>query len=167
DERGGLEVAFQRPGRDDVATGLDDLAEGEKLALRASAGLLLEFALCHRQRVFALQILAFRDGPGPVVFLGPERTARMHEQKLDIGAAPPEHQDAGAALGHGRFSVLPESAAVTAGCCARSSASPRAEPRRRRSRAMQARYAPPGVRDSARATAQGAGLRRDPCRPRG
>src|SRR5438094_1173505 len=60
-ERGGLEVAVQRPGRDDLATGLDDLAEGQKLALRASTGLLLEFALCHCQRVFALQILAFRD----------------------------------------------------------------------------------------------------------
>src|SRR5919198_660368 len=72
----------------------------DEIALRASAGLLLEFAFGHRERVLAFGIFSFRDHPGAGIFLGPKRAARMHEQDLDLGFAPSEHQDAGAALGH-------------------------------------------------------------------
>src|SRR5215468_11193871 len=93
--------------------------------LETSVGLLLEFTLCHCQRLFAFRILAFRDRPGAVVLLSPKWTARMHEQNLDLDAEPPEHQQAGAALGHRTFSLpLRESARLTAGCYARSPASP-------------------------------------------
>src|SRR5262249_31392259 len=150
DQRCGIEVAFHPPRCHDLPTGLNHIAEGEEIALRAGAGLLLEFALRPCQRVFALQIFPFRDRPGAVVLLGPEWTARMHEQNFDVVAAPPEHQEAGAALGHGTFSLpLRESARVTAGCCARSSASLRAGPRRRPWHAMRARSALARVRDSA------------------
>src|SRR3954464_8223177 len=50
-----VEVAFDRPGRDGLAAGLDDVAETEKVALlQSSAGLLLELTLRHRQRILAL-----------------------------------------------------------------------------------------------------------------
>src|SRR5262249_11852544 len=99
-QRRGIEIAFESPGGDDLAAGLNDLTEREEIALRTGPRLLFEFALGHRERVLAFGIFPFRDRPGAQILLNPERAARMHEQDLDLVAASAEHQKAGAALGH-------------------------------------------------------------------
>src|SRR5262249_60040548 len=102
-QRRGVEIAFEPPGGDDLAPALNDLSQRKEIALRTGPGLLFEFALRRRERVLVLGIFPFRDRPGAQILLRPERAARMHEQDLDLAAASSEHQNAGAALGHGTF----------------------------------------------------------------
>src|SRR5262249_4611931 len=144
-QRRGIEIAFESPGGDDLAAGLDDLTERKEIALRTGPGLLFEFALGHRERVLAFGIFPFRDRPSAQVLLGPERAARMHEQNLDLVTASSEHQNAGAALGHGTLSPGFRRAAgpLTSGYAGRSPASPRPKSSRRPGHAKPAPRAPP------------------------
>src|SRR4029079_4263382 len=89
-----VEVAFDRPGGDDLAARLDQIPERKKVALRPRAGLLFEFTPRYRQRILALGIFTLGNGPGAPVLLGPERAAGMHEQEFDVGARAPVHEDA-------------------------------------------------------------------------
>src|SRR5262249_26025637 len=96
----GIDIALERPPRHDLAAGLNQLAQRQKIARRRCSGFLGQLARCHRGRILALGIFALRDRPGSQVLLRPERSARVDEEELEAGAAPPIHQDAGAALGH-------------------------------------------------------------------
>src|SRR5262249_19404385 len=151
----GIEVAFERPGGDDLAAALHDLAERKELALPGRAGFLLDLALGHRERVLAGDIFAFRDRPGAEILLRPERPARMHQQQLEAGAAPAVEQDAGAALGHYRRLLRAIARVTSTGTAASASAfSASAARAPRRSRHRRSQSAMRGVADRSMSTAR-------------
>src|SRR5262249_34315677 len=132
-----IEIALQRPGGDNLAAFLGDVAERHKLAFDVGTGLLREFAPGDRERILAFRIFAFGDRPGAEILLGPERPTRMHQQQLDGIARLAIKQDAGAALGHRRYSrllraiVRVPSRGTSASACARKASAARAAGRSR------------------------------------
>ena len=82
---GGVEVALDRPRGHDLAALLPDLAERDLAADgRRVAGLLLELAPRHGERLLAGLHLALGDAPGALVLRRPVRAAGMTEQDLDV-----------------------------------------------------------------------------------
>ena len=71
------------PRRARASRRLPDGLERQELALDRVAHLLLEFSLRRGEWLFVVGELAFWNRPGPVIFFGPERAARMDEQHFD------------------------------------------------------------------------------------
>ena len=86
DEVGGVEIAFQGPGGDDFAAELLDVTEGQVEVWSAGrgheAGFFAEFASGGFEDVFSGDDVAFGDGPGAEVAVGPEGSAGVGEQDL-------------------------------------------------------------------------------------
>src|SRR5262249_62430544 len=70
-QRRGIEIAFESPGGDDLAAGLNDLTEREEIALRTGPRLFFEFALGHREPLLPFAIFPFPHRPAPPLLLAP------------------------------------------------------------------------------------------------
>src|SRR6266567_1253815 len=93
-------VAFHRPGVDDLATALRDRRQRDERALGSTAGLLLELAPRGRERLLFRWKLTLGNRPGPFVFPRPERTARVHQENLELTVLRANHQETGALPRH-------------------------------------------------------------------
>ena len=101
DDRGRVEISFNRPRGNQLAARLPDLPERDQRAIRGGqAELLEELPTRGVERRLVRVIFALWDRPGPRVASGPERTAGMREEHFERGSAS-EQQESGTALtGH-------------------------------------------------------------------
>src|SRR2546422_4385211 len=67
----------------DFAAWLLERLQRDEISGRREARFFCEFALGGVQRIFALYELTFRNRPGPIVLLRPERPTRMHQKNLE------------------------------------------------------------------------------------
>jgi hypothetical protein len=74
----GVTVSLKRPCRNGLSTRLFNYAQPKKYSLGCESCLFMEFTPGSAQSVFTFLILALWDGPGTVVLLRPERTARVN-----------------------------------------------------------------------------------------
>src|SRR6266516_2927344 len=84
----------------DLATALRDRRQRDERALGSTAGLLLELAPRGRQRLLFRRKLTLGNRPGPFVFPRPERTARVHQENLELTVLQAKHQETGALPRH-------------------------------------------------------------------
>jgi hypothetical protein len=88
DECGGVAVALEGPGGDELASRLPDDAEVDEVCLsrfrRGEAGLLGELAEGSGERIFVSGVLAFGNGPSTEIFLRPEGSSRVEEEDLGV-----------------------------------------------------------------------------------
>src|SRR5690606_16384344 len=108
-DSGSVQVAFHGKCRDELAARLADGAKGDGLTFRADARLLFELATGGGKRLLALRVLAFRNGPGPIVLLRPIGPAGVDEENLGLAAFQPIEQEASATFRHesGLSSMVP------------------------------------------------------------
>src|SRR6266567_1273906 len=93
-------VAFHCPGVDHLAAALRDRCQRDERTLSPAAGFLLELALRGRQRLLFRWKLTLGHRPGPCVFPRPERTARVHQENLELTVLQAKHQETGALPRH-------------------------------------------------------------------
>src|SRR4051794_25898032 len=67
---------------------------------QSQAGLFFELAQSHRLRILTVSVLALRNGPDPRVLPGEVRSARMHEQHVELARAAAKQDQARASLRH-------------------------------------------------------------------
>jgi hypothetical protein len=80
----------------DLAARLTCLAERKEISVRVVSGLFDEFAPSGGQRRFVDADQAFRDAPGTVILVLPERSSRMTEQDFEIGGPSSKQEEPGA-----------------------------------------------------------------------
>src|SRR5947209_8179697 len=103
-----IAVTLHRPGVDDLATALRDRCQRDERALSPTAGLLLELAPRGRHGLLFRWRLTLGNRPGPFVFPRPERTARVHQENLELTVLQAKHQETGALPRHSApFRALP------------------------------------------------------------
>src|ERR1700683_1067994 len=99
-QRGRIAVALEGPRRDFLAALVLDAAKGKQSGARCQAGFFLEFAFGRGEFVLARIDLAFGHEPRTRVFVGPEWSAEMDQQDLQLLISLAEHENAGANFDH-------------------------------------------------------------------
>jgi hypothetical protein len=93
-------IAFDSPGVDDFSARLLERTEEMKLAFGREARLLQELPLRGGKQILAWRGKTLRDRPRAFIFLRPERSARMHQEKFGRASRAPIEQYARADLFH-------------------------------------------------------------------
>jgi len=97
---GRIAVALERPGLDDLATGLAERTQLDEIAIDVDAGLFREFAPRGGQGVLVSRAQSFWNRPSALVLGRLEGSARMDEKDLDAAAHAPIERNARAANCH-------------------------------------------------------------------
>src|SRR5262249_46864962 len=87
DERIKTKVGFERPGVHDFSALLLDRCKRDERASGVEVCFFGKFPARRGEKIGVGFGEAFGDGPGPVLFLRPERAARMGEQNLERGGS--------------------------------------------------------------------------------
>ena len=108
DQVGRFEVALKSPGGDDFAAELLDVSKGQVTVWSGGrwreAGFFAELAAGGFENVFSGDDVAFGDGPGADVAMGPEGSAGVGEQDLEARAGEAaEKEESGAVSGGARM----------------------------------------------------------------
>src|SRR3954471_19837655 len=99
-----VQVTLARPHRQPLARRLLQLAQRHERVGRHRQGqseLFLPLAHGRIARLLAVDVLAFRHRPGGIVLAGPERSAHVRDEDLQLAVATPPQQDSRAAHRHG------------------------------------------------------------------
>jgi hypothetical protein len=97
---GRVAISLECPRSHYLSTLLLDLTQIEKFSPRVKTGLLLKLATRCNERILVLVKFTFRNCPRTFVFLGPERSSRMHQKDLQFIHQFAKHHETRTAFRH-------------------------------------------------------------------